>query len=584
MADLKISQLTAVSEVQGTDVFPTVSGLATMKASAAQIKTYVTESLDANDSAVEGSYVTAVNEADGVISVTREAADVNPTANSTKMLTSGGAKAALDEKQNVLTFDNTPTENSNNPVKSGGVYAEVNSLKENLTNEITTRATLGAHNLFTFDLEEIKKYNKLGTWNGNVYTVNTSDTSITFTVNNDKSITVNGMLTGANVFFNLVGTTTSYKENNFKNMIMLGCPSGGGDTSGYQMVALTATSASGTDSASFVDAGSGVTIDSKDYLNVYIRISKDKTITNKTFYPMFCLATDAHTGYTPYAKTNTELTQETTGLTENEFVNGAVNMLPNNATTQVVNGVTYTVNSDGSVSTSGTASANSSLDIEVIMNNGSILDSEFYNRISGKQLKLTGCPSGGADNTFYLAFNRIDNVDNSTKDTGNGVTFNFTKTTTTGKCYVTIYAYSGVNMNGKVFKPMLTLADMPNSDYNHYVPYAKSNKQLTEAVEDLSNAQYFDFTTETSVQADTSAQPMTHTIANDGTYRVSLTSKDVDAQNGATLLINGVTIGTVRADIIENNVSRILKLKKGAVITNTNSGTARYRMDVIKLS
>ena len=134
MADLKISQLTAVSEVQGTDVFPTVSGLATMKASAAQIKTYVTESLDANDSAVEGSYVTAVNEADGVISVTREAADVKPTANSTKMLTSGGAKAALDEKQNTLTFDNTPTENSNNPVKSGGVYSSVNSLKETLTN------------------------------------------------------------------------------------------------------------------------------------------------------------------------------------------------------------------------------------------------------------------------------------------------------------------------------------------------------------------------------------------------------------------------------------------------------------------
>lgn len=383
MADLKISQLSAVSEVQGTDVFPTVSGLATMKASAAQIKTYVTESLDVNDSAVAGSYVTAVSEADGVISVTREAADVKPTANSTKMLTSGGAKAALDEKQNTLTFDNTPTANSNNPVKSGGVYTEVNSLKETFANQ--------------------------------------------------------------------------------------------------------------------------------------------------------------------------------------SFTNGAVNLWENERASNVINGVTYVVNADKTITASRSEQGSTSI-FYLVPNSTDFSD---------KRYKISGCPSGGSGSTYCIKVYKDGNT--IAEDIGNGAVF-------TGTGITIAIVVFGQTTGTFLFKPMITLADMPNSDYAHYVPYAKSNKELTQDVEDLSNAQYFDFTTETSVQANTSAQPMTYTIDNDGTYRVSLTSKDVDAQNGATLLINGVTIGTVRADIIENNVSRILKLKKGAVITSTNSGTARYRMDVIKLS
>ena len=59
--------------------------------------------LDVSDSATAGQYVTAVSETDGKISVTREAADVTPTANSQKMLTSGGAKTALDGKVDKVT-------------------------------------------------------------------------------------------------------------------------------------------------------------------------------------------------------------------------------------------------------------------------------------------------------------------------------------------------------------------------------------------------------------------------------------------------------------------------------------------------
>lgn len=102
------------------------------------------EKLDVSDSATAGSYLSAVSEADGKISVTREAADETPTANSKKMLTSGGAKTALDAKQDALTFDNTPTANSNNPVKSGGILTAL-SAKAN-SSDLAAVATSGSYN------------------------------------------------------------------------------------------------------------------------------------------------------------------------------------------------------------------------------------------------------------------------------------------------------------------------------------------------------------------------------------------------------------------------------------------------------
>lgn len=95
--------------------------------------------LDVSDSAVSGSYVTAVSETDGAISVTREAADATPTASSSKMVTSGGVKTALDDKLS---------------------YAD-NSI-------------LGAHNLLPVDVETQTK------------------NALTFKVNDDNSITVTG--------------------------------------------------------------------------------------------------------------------------------------------------------------------------------------------------------------------------------------------------------------------------------------------------------------------------------------------------------------------------------------------------------
>lgn len=276
------------------------------------------EKLDVSDSATAGSYVTAVSEADGKISVIREAADVTPTANSKKMLTSGGAKTALDAKQDTLTFDDAPTENSDNPVKSGGVYAANEALTNKLNNEIVTRSALGAKNILPFDLADIKALNTGGTWESNVYTYRGVD----FTVNSDGTISATGTATGGNASIKIFAASLNY-EMLGKEVILNGCPSGGG-ASTYRIQAYRMASADGS-TGTYFDDGTGT--DAFTVLNnasgtvgsFAVAVYENETVTNLLFKPMVRLASDPDDTYQPYAKTNRELTSEQGYCTEDQY-------------------------------------------------------------------------------------------------------------------------------------------------------------------------------------------------------------------------------------------------------------------------
>lgn len=262
------------------------------------------EKLDVSDSATAGSYVTAVSEADGKISVTREAADVTPTANSKKMLTSGGAKAALDEKQDTLSFDDAPTENSNNPVKSGGVYSANQTIYE-------VMGEMGAKNWMPFDLEKIKAENTTGTWVGNVYTEN----DVHFTANDDGTVDVVTEATGASSG-NARFIYPTLHLGTGKTFILSGCPANGGSSK----YALRITSAGGP-TAIVTDGGDGAILstDTDDYGARILVWSGNIITTPITFYPMIRLASDSDDTYQPYAKTNRELTSEQGYCTEDQY-------------------------------------------------------------------------------------------------------------------------------------------------------------------------------------------------------------------------------------------------------------------------
>ena len=65
--------------------------------------------------------------------------DTVPTAGSTKPVTSGGIKSALDGKQNTLTFDIAPTQGSPNPVTSDGIFNAISQAGVGVVSSVFNR-------------------------------------------------------------------------------------------------------------------------------------------------------------------------------------------------------------------------------------------------------------------------------------------------------------------------------------------------------------------------------------------------------------------------------------------------------------
>ena len=129
-----------------------------------------------------------------------------------------------------------------------------------------------------------------------------------------------------------------------------------------------------------------------------------------------------------------------------------------------LNGVTFTVNSDYTISTSGTASANTTFYLH------------RYSTWTKLPLKfLSGCPSGGGMDKYILRLVRGGAF--SKNDTGEGVLLD--QDDIASPVDVTIVVLSGNNMSGLTFEPMIRLATDSNPTYQ---PYAMTNKELTDSL------------------------------------------------------------------------------------------------------
>lgn len=140
----------------------------------------------------------------------------------------------------------------------------------------------------------------------------------------------------------------------------------------------------------------------------------------------------------------------------------AKNLLKNTAVSQTKNGVTFTVNTDGSISANGTSTA----DTEVIINDWN----DFPQNMKNNNMIITGCPSGGSSNSYRIAVHSKKNASESYSglgaDIGEGFVFN------TSNQFVRIILRIGKNvtMSGLTFYPMLRYADITDSDYEPYKP------------------------------------------------------------------------------------------------------------------
>lgn len=302
--------------------------------------------------------------------------------------------------------------------------------------------------------------------------VSQTKSGVTFTVNRNSdgevtSIVANGTAT-ADASFVLFYASDTYDFLN-KRVILSGCPSGGSNATyfinGYRMA-----SKSGESGSSVEDTGNGVEFDSLNdgsgvvgYIAVVVK--PNYTANNLVFKPMLRDASENDLTFEPHY---IPLKDSKFNRAEQRVL-GAKNLLPNTAKTQTINGVTFTVNADGSVTANGTASADA-----VLWLTPSTIQDQIPKNVG---IILSGCPQSGSATTYYLS-TRIGLLPNDSYvrndvDSGNGVNLQITEQNTI-KCSANIK--SGQTVSNLTFKPMLRLTSDPDDTY---VPYAMTNRELT---------------------------------------------------------------------------------------------------------
>lgn len=131
------------------------------------------------------------------------------------------------------------------------------------------------------------------------------------------------------------------------------------------------------------------------------------------------------------------------------------NLLQNTATSQTINGVTFTVNEDGSVTCNGTAS--------------NIAECRLaYNfSLPAGNYCLTGIPPSGSASSYFLrAWYSSSGSVVWINNYGNGCNFTLTDTT---KMFSSIVVWSGKVLDNITFYPMIRKADIADNTYEPYI-------------------------------------------------------------------------------------------------------------------
>lgn len=149
---------------------------------------------------------------------------------------------------------------------------------------------------------------------------------------------------------------------------------------------------------------------------------------------------------------------------------GAKNLLLYNGyASGATNGVTYTINTDGTITINGTPQGTSPSYIEIQLSGNAVNISKFCD---GQHI-LSGCPAGGGDTSYRMYAARGSY---SRFDYGDGVLL--TETAQTDVRLVVSIA-NGYTANNLIFKPMIRHAEITDSTY---VPYAPTNRELYEMI------------------------------------------------------------------------------------------------------
>ena len=224
------------------------------------------------------------------------------------------------------------------------------------------------------------------------------------------------------------------------------------------------------------------------------------------------------------------------------------NLLKITITSGTTMGVTYTVNSDGSVTANGTASSGDS--------------TRGFNlgRLPIGKYILTGCPSNGGSSKYDMRLGTTSDPSSSWGtyvglDSGEGLSFEVSDSSL--YYALALRVYSGYAANNLVFKPMLRLASIADDTYEPYIP---DNVELNELKADktqITNPNLLDNPWFTINQRGQSSYTPTH----DNTYTVDRWKIENNV-SGLSVTVNNdgsITLNNSSSELMYFDIANLLK-------------------------
>ena len=384
-----------------------------------------------------------------------------------------------------VSFNNSGTEMSSTNVQDGIV--ENRTSIQNLSNK--TNAILdnikyeGVKNLFPFPYYEKTKSGYTVNGNGsidvNVTTTSSSPSSFNL-INNDSSSTWIQDYIGRTLRIAI----KSYPTNSDMQMQFTIR-----DSENNVLINKTVN-------GSATDASQTFTVPNDAYnATCQLYIARSKTVQVRA-YPLLCddVLYQADPNWQEPAKSNIVLTKETTGLIDNTKANGCVNSL--GITKDELHSLNTVGSWSGETYTESGATFACEYDdagylkkVTVNKSSGTESNSSLYLKLKPQfpylPIKLIGCPSGGGtnwdDRKYYLYYANWSNTTGLVGDYGNGgiITSQFNYSSYPS-ARLSLQIKSGQTANNLVFYPMLIPPTMQEVNNANPVPYAKSNKELTD--------------------------------------------------------------------------------------------------------
>ena len=141
------------------------------------------------------------------------------------------------------------------------------------------------------------------------------------------------------------------------------------------------------------------------------------------------------------------------------------NLLKNTSVTKTVNGVTFTVNDDKSITVSGKSTSSSTTFFNVCKALELTLEND-------KSYIMTGCPENNkSSDNKTLCYLRADSSKGViASDTGNGVTFTTSESSSPTYAIICVSANADFTDNPVTFYPMIRYADILDDTYEPYQP------------------------------------------------------------------------------------------------------------------